>query len=305
MLEAASVSYGKATTYFPVIELLRRYFGIEPRDDGRKILEKVTGKLLSLDRALEPALPAFLSLLDVPVENPEWAKLDPPQRRRQTLEALKRLLVRESQVQPVLLVVEDLHWIDSETQAWLDLLVESLPTAPLLLLVNYRPEYRHGWGSKTYYQQVRLDALPATSARELLDALLGTDPGLDHLQRLLIERTQGNPFFLEESVRALVETRALTGERGAYRLAGRSRTSSFRPRHKRSWRRASTASLRGTSDCCRLRRWSARTCRSPCCRRSPKSRRRVFFNRSRGCKRRSSSTRRGCSRSSNRRSSTR
>jgi class 3 adenylate cyclase/tetratricopeptide (TPR) repeat protein len=220
VLEAASVSYGKATTYFPVIELLRGYFGIEPRDDGRKVREKVTGKLLSLDRALEPTLAVFLSLLDVSVEDPEWTRLDPPQRRRQTLDALKRLLVRESQVQPVLLVVEDLHWVDGETQAWLDLLVESLPTARLLLLVNYRPEYAHGWGSKTYYQQVRLDALPAASAGELLEALLGAGLELEDLKRLLIERTHGNPFFLEESVRALVETRALTGERGAYQLAG-------------------------------------------------------------------------------------
>ena len=220
VLEAASVSYGKATTYFPVIELLRGYFGIEPRDDGRKVREKVTGKLLSLDRALEPTLAVFLSLLDVSVEDPEWTRLDPPQRRRQTLDALKRLLVRESQVQPVLLVVEDLHWVDGETQAWLDLLVESLPTARLLLLVNYRPEYAHGWGSKTYYQQVRLDALPAASAGELLEALLGAGLELEDLKRLLIERTQGNPFFLEESVRALVETHALTGERGAYQLAG-------------------------------------------------------------------------------------
>ncbi|HEU4342093.1 MAG TPA: AAA family ATPase, partial [Candidatus Binatia bacterium] len=220
VLETASVSYGKATTYFPVIELLRSYFCVEPRDDDRKMREKVTGKLLSLDRVLEPTLPVFLSLLDVPVEDAEWMKLDPPLRRRKTLEALKLLLLRESQVQPVLLVVEDLHWIDSATQAWLELLVESLPTARLLVLVNYRPEYVHGWGSKTYYQQVLLDALPLASAAELLEALLGTGRGLEDLRRLLIDRTQGNPFFLEESVRTLVETRALTGERGAYRLAG-------------------------------------------------------------------------------------
>jgi predicted ATPase len=218
VLETASVSYGKATTYFPVIELLRSYFGIEPRDGMRQMREKVTGKLFSLDRALESTLPVFLSLLDVPVDDAEWIKSDPPQRRRLTLEALKRLVLRESQVQPVLLVVEDLHWIDAETQACLDLLVESVPTAGLLLLVNYRPEYRHGWGSKTYYQQLRLDSLPKTSAKKLLETLLGT--GLEDLKRLLIERTQGNPFFLEESVRALVETRMLTGERGAYRLAG-------------------------------------------------------------------------------------
>jgi len=219
VLEAAAVSYGKATTYFPVIGLLRSYFGIEPYDDNRKMGEKVIGKLLSLDRALEPTLPVFLSLLDTPVADHGWTSLDPAQRRRQTLEALKRLLLRESQVQPVLLVVEDLHWIDSETQAWLDLLVESVPTARLLLLVNYRPEYGHVWGSKTCYRQVRLDPLPAASTGELLRTLLGPGPDLADLERLLIERTQGNPFFLEESVRALAETRALTGERGAYRLA--------------------------------------------------------------------------------------
>ena len=114
---------------------------------------------------------------------------------------------------------EDLHWIDTETQALLDSLVESLPTARLLLLVNYRPEYQHGWGSKTYYTQLRLDPLPPASADELLQALLGDDPSLAPLKQLLIARTEGNPFFLEESVRTLVETGVLVGERGAYRLA--------------------------------------------------------------------------------------
>ena len=114
---------------------------------------------------------------------------------------------------------EDLHWIDAETQALLDSLVESLPTARLLLLVNYRPEYQHGWGSKTYYTQLRLDPLPPASADEFLQALLGDDPSLAPLTQLLITRTQGNPFFLEESVRTLVETGVLVGERGAYRLA--------------------------------------------------------------------------------------
>ena len=122
-------------------------------------------------------------------------------------------------MQPVLVVFEDLHWIDTETQALLDSLVESLPTARLLLLVNYRPEYQHGWGSKTYYAQLRLDPLPPASADAFLQALLGDDPGLEALTPLLIARTAGNPFFLEESVRTLVETGVLVGERGAYRLA--------------------------------------------------------------------------------------
>jgi tetratricopeptide (TPR) repeat protein len=129
------------------------------------------------------------------------------------------MLLRESQVQPVLLVFEDLHWIDAETQALLDSLVESLPTARLLLLVNYRPEYQHAWGSKTYYTQLRLDPLPPASADEFLHALLGDDPRLEPLKRLLIARAEGNPFFLEESIRTLVETGILVGQPGAYRLA--------------------------------------------------------------------------------------
>jgi class 3 adenylate cyclase/tetratricopeptide (TPR) repeat protein len=219
VLESGSVSYGKATAYRPVIDLLKAYFQIEDRDDARKIREKLTGKLLTLDRALEPALPPLLALLDVPVDDPEWQSLDPPQRRRRTLDACERLLLRESRVQPVVLVFEDLHWIDSETQAVLDRLVDSLPTARILFLVNYRPEYQQAWASKTYYTQLRVDPLPPESAEELLQALLGDDPALDALKRRLIERTEGNPFFLEETVRTVVETHVLVGARGAYRLA--------------------------------------------------------------------------------------
>jgi class 3 adenylate cyclase/tetratricopeptide (TPR) repeat protein len=221
VLEAGSVSYGQATSYLPAIDLLKSYCRIETRDDSRTIREKLTGKLLTLDRALEPLLPALLALLDVPLDDPGWAALDPPQRRQRTLDACKRLLLRESQEQPLLVVFEDLHWIDSETQALLDSLVDSLPGARVLLLVNYRPEYQHRWGSKTYYTQLRLDPLPPATAEVLLEALLGAEPGLAPLRRLLIERTEGNPFFLEESVRALVETSVLVGERGAYRLAQR------------------------------------------------------------------------------------
>jgi class 3 adenylate cyclase/tetratricopeptide (TPR) repeat protein len=217
-LEAGSVSYGKATSYLPVIDLLRGYFRIGPRDPYRDVREKVTGRVLTLDRSLEPTLPAVLALLDVPVEDPEWQALDPPQRRQRTLDSVKRLLMREAQSQPLLVVFEDLHWIDSETQALLDSLVESLPTAPVLLLVSYRPGYGHGWGQKMYYSQLRLDPLPPESAEVLLDALLGSDRALRPLKHLLIERTEGNPFFLEESVRTLVETKVLAGERAAYRL---------------------------------------------------------------------------------------
>ena len=203
----------------PVIDLLKDYFKIRGQHDLREIRETVIDKQLALDRSLEPTLPALLALLDLPVKDAAWEMLDPEQRRQRTFDAVKRLLLRESQVQPLLLVFEDLHWIDSETQAVLDSLVESLPTARILLLVNHRPEYQHGWGSKTYYGQLRIDPLPPASAGELLQGLLGDDARVLQLKPLLIERTEGNPFFLEESVRTLVETKVLVGERGNYRLA--------------------------------------------------------------------------------------
>jgi tetratricopeptide (TPR) repeat protein len=220
IVESGSVSYGKATPYLPVIDLLKAYFKVHDRDTQRDVREKVTGKLLTLDKTLEPALPALLALLDVPAEDQQWQNLDPSQRRQRTLDAVKGLLLRESRLQPLILVFEDLHWIDSETQAFLDSLIDSLPTAPLLLLANYRPEYRHGWGSKTFYSQLRIDPLPPESAEELLQAVLGDDASLQPVNQFLIERTEGNPFFLEESIRTLIETKVLLGERGKYHLAG-------------------------------------------------------------------------------------
>jgi class 3 adenylate cyclase/tetratricopeptide (TPR) repeat protein len=219
VLQAGSVSYGQSTSYLPVVDLLKGYFCIDDRDEPWTVREKLTGKLLTLDRVLESDLPALLSLLDVPTDDLQWSTLDPPQRRRRTLDAVKRLLLRESQVQPLLVVVEDLNWIDSETQAVLDGLVESLPAARILLLVNYRPEYQHAWGSCTYYGRLVLNPLPAEGAERLLTGLLGSNPGLEPLTHALISQTEGNPFFLEESVRTLVETGVLTGERGAYQLA--------------------------------------------------------------------------------------
>src|SRR5262245_8073752 len=149
VLESTSVSYGKATPYFPIIDLLRRYAHLDDADDTRTIRAKVTGQVLTLDETLQDTLPALLALLDALPDDSPFRQLDPPQRRQRTLTALKRLLLRESQAQPLLLVCEDLHWIDTETQALLDSLVESLPTAQILLLVNYRPEYQHAWGSQT------------------------------------------------------------------------------------------------------------------------------------------------------------
>ena len=143
--------------------------------------------------------------------------MDAQIRRRRTLEAIKRIIIRESLKQPLVVIFEDLHWIDAETQELLDLLVDSVASARILMLVNYRPEYHHAWGNRTCYTQLRLDPLGGQSADEMLDALLGGDASLQSLKRLIIEKTQGNPFFMEEIVRALLEQGVLV-RNGAARL---------------------------------------------------------------------------------------
>ena len=143
--------------------------------------------------------------------------MDVQTRRRRTQEALKRIVLRESLNQPLIVVFEDLHWIDGETQAWLNLLADSLANARVLLMVNYRPEYRHQWGNRTYYTQLRLDPLAGESVEQLLSALLGDSASLAALRRMIAERTEGNPFFIEEMVQALFDDGTLA-RNGAVRL---------------------------------------------------------------------------------------
>ena len=159
VLEAFSVSHGKASAYLPVIDLLRNYFRIANEDDERTRREKVAGKITILDRSLEDTLPYMFSLLGIVEGEDPLERMDGQIRKRRTLEAIKRMLLRESLNQPLMVIFEDLHWIDEQTQEFLNLLADSIATAKFLLLVNYRPEYSHQWNSKTYYTQLRLDPL--------------------------------------------------------------------------------------------------------------------------------------------------
>ena len=200
VLETFSVSHGKASAYLPVIDLLRNYFRIANEDDERTRREKVAGKITILDRSLEDTLPYLFTLLGIVEGEDPLAQMDGQIKKRRTLEAIKRILLRESLNQPLMVIFEDLHWIDEETQALLNLLADSIGTAKFLLLVNYRPEYSHQWGNKSYYTQLRLDPLGKESADEMLSALLGDGKDLIPLKRLIIERTEGTPFFMEEMV---------------------------------------------------------------------------------------------------------
>jgi len=218
VLEAVSVSHGKASAYLPVVDLLKTYFRITDQDDSDLRREKITGKVLSLDRTLEDTMPYLFALLGVPLLGVALDEMDPAVRRWRTRDAIKRLLVRETLRQPLILIFEDLHWIDDESQALLDLLADSIGTARVLMMVNYRTEYRHQWGNKTYYAQLRLDPLGRPMAAEMLSALLGDDAELKPLKETIIDRTEGNPFFMEEMVQVLFDEGVLVRE-GAVKLA--------------------------------------------------------------------------------------
>src|SRR5262245_20183403 len=219
VLEATATSYGQTTPFFTMVERLKGYLQLAPWDDAARIRERIDAAVRSLDGKPDAA-PALLGLLEALPDADPFHALDPQERRGRTLIALAQLFLRESYTRPVLLVVEDLQWSDSETLRCLDAIVAGLPGARLCLVMTYRIGHEHRWASKTYYTQLRIDPLSPPSVDALLTPLLGDDPGLLPLRRVLLERTEGNPFFLEESVRMLEDTGALTGARGAHGLAG-------------------------------------------------------------------------------------
>jgi predicted ATPase len=221
VLEAGSASYGKATSYLPLLDLLIRYFEIDTRDDEQRVRDKVAGKLSAFgEEKLLAQTPFFLGALGMGLGSEAWVRRAPVERQSMMFDALKRVLIHESQKQPLCLLFEDLHWVDAETHAFLEMLLESIPAARLLLLVNYRPENRCGWEGRSYFTQLRIDPLPAVTAEQLLDELLGSDAELDPIKKALIDVTEGNPLFIEESVRSLIEGGVLAGTAGRWRPLG-------------------------------------------------------------------------------------
>ncbi|KAA8553985.1 MULTISPECIES: adenylate/guanylate cyclase domain-containing protein [Pseudomonas] len=198
VLETFSVSHGKAFAYFPLIELLKNYFQITALDDERRCREKVMGKTLTLERSFEDLVPYLLYLLGIGERNSALAEMDPQIRRDRIFDAITQLLARESRDQPIELLFEDLQWLDRETEAFLMCLIDRVANASILLLVNYRPEYQPVWTRAGHCSQLGLEPLGPAEAQGLLAALLGDDPTLVPLKQLILEKTEGNPFFMEE-----------------------------------------------------------------------------------------------------------
>jgi class 3 adenylate cyclase/tetratricopeptide (TPR) repeat protein len=217
--EGHGVAHGKRVPWLVVLELLRGYFGIGEQDAEQTAREQVAGKVLQLDEALSDVLPLLFDFLGVPDPERPAPRMDPEARQRQIFATVRRLMHARSRREPALILLEDLQWLDGSSEAFLENMVEALPGTRTLLLVNFRPEYHAGWMQKSYYQQLPLSPLGEEAIDELLQDLLGGDPSLDGLSQLITERTGGNPFFIEEVVKGLVDKGSLTGDKGAYRLA--------------------------------------------------------------------------------------
>jgi class 3 adenylate cyclase/tetratricopeptide (TPR) repeat protein len=219
LLEMPAASHTKPTPYAPVTTMLQAYFQVEPEDDVATTRTRVAERTRELDPQLHWAVPAFLALGNIPTEDSEWQALEPSERRRRIFAAVTRVVLAEAGRRPVLVVVENLHWTDSETEALVTALVEEIGETRVLLLASYRPEYRPRWRQLDHVSELRLEPLSSGSAEALLQEVLGSTPDLQPVARLLVERTGGNALFLEESVRTLIENEVLVGDPGAYRLA--------------------------------------------------------------------------------------
>jgi predicted ATPase/class 3 adenylate cyclase len=219
LMEAPAVAYSKATPYAPITAMLSSYFQVEPTDDAPKIRAKVTAKVLELDPGMHWAVAPILSLGNIAAEDPEYEALEPTERRRRIFAAVTRIVLRESERQPVLVIVENTHWADSETVALVNLLAEEIRGARVLLLATYRSEHRALIAAAPHVTEIELASLSDRNAEALIEEVVGPTPELRPLTRLLVERTGGNPLFVEESVRSLIENEVLVGDRGAYRLA--------------------------------------------------------------------------------------
>jgi class 3 adenylate cyclase/tetratricopeptide (TPR) repeat protein len=208
-LEGQCLHFGSAMAYLPILDILRSYFEIKEGDQEYLIKKNMEQKIIQLDEKLRGILPPFHELLSLKIEDESYQKLEPPQKREKTFEAIRDLLVRESQSRSIILVVEDLHWIDKTSEEFLDYMIGWLTGAKILLLLLYRPEYTHPWGSKSYYNRIGLDQLTPKSSTELIQAVLQDGEPVPQLKELILNRAAGNPLYMEEFTHTLLENGAI------------------------------------------------------------------------------------------------
>jgi predicted ATPase len=205
--------------YLPILDILRSYFEIKEGDREFIIKQKIKDKILSLDAKLKDTILPIHDLLSLKVDDEEFNKLEPQQKREKHFEALRNLLIRVCQDRALIVAIEDLHWIDNTTEDFLDYLIGWLAGTPLLLILLYRPEYTHQWGSKSYYHRIGLDQLTTQSSAELVQAILEGGDVAPELRELILNRAAGNPLFMEEFTHTLLENGSIERKDKKYVLS--------------------------------------------------------------------------------------
>jgi class 3 adenylate cyclase/tetratricopeptide (TPR) repeat protein len=218
-LEGRCFHFGGSMAYLPILDILRSYFEIKEGDPEPAVKNRMEAKILGLDERLKDTLPPLQELLSLKVDNEAYLNLEPQQRRERTFEAIRDLLIRESQNRPLVLSVEDLHWIDKTSEEFLDYLIGWLTSTPILLILLYRPEYTHQWGSKSYYTKIGLNQLGTASSTELVEAILEGGEVVRELMELILNRAAGNPLFMEEIIHALLENGSIERKDKKYVLS--------------------------------------------------------------------------------------
>ena len=207
--------------YLPILDVFRSYIGIKEGEQETVIKKKINERILGLDENLMTALPSFHEILSLTVKDETYAKLEPKQKREKTFEAFRDLIVRGSQERPLIVAIEDLHWIDKTSEEFLDYMIGWIPNTHILLILLYRPEYTHAWGSKSYYTKIGLDQLGENSSSELVKAILEGREVTPELSRLILNRSAGNPLFMEEFTQALLENGTIKKKDDKYILSGK------------------------------------------------------------------------------------
>jgi tetratricopeptide (TPR) repeat protein len=220
-LEGRCLHYGGSMAYLPVLDILRSYFDIKEGDREFLIKKKMEERIIDLDEKLKGVIPPFQSLLSLKVDDEDFSKLEPKEKRERTFEALRDLMIRVSQEKPLVLTVEDLHWMDKTSEEFLGYLTGWLANTPIMLLLLYRPEYTHPWGSKSYYTKVGLDQLGTDSSSELVKAILEDGEVAPELRQLILNRAAGNPLFMEEFTHTLLENGSIERKDEKYVLSGK------------------------------------------------------------------------------------
>ena len=215
VLEGRAVAHGRTIPYLPVLQIVRQYFGIGEREHDRAAREKIAGRLLLLEESFREVLPILFEFLGVAEPDAKPVPVDSEERQRRLFAVLRKLTQSGNLV---VLLIEDLHWLDESSEAWVAEWVDAMASSRNLMIVNFRPEYHAAWMQRVHYQQMSLLPLGPDATRDLVQSLIGSDPTTSELPAAIHARTAGNPFFTEEVVRSLIESRALVSENGGYRL---------------------------------------------------------------------------------------